>query len=452
MIKHINHQNVSTTPFVAAKARVLSNTQNEDTIILEPNVYASGTNISLDYIDYNSGDPVINRECNIALEQQDADVIQYEEGITGSATFNFASDARNTNGTYKSLVHRQTKNAFYNTYRNPTEIFGVEHIDFPLSKTLRNLSSQFRMFTIPPLVFGDKIQPQSIKFYDTLLDDNVEIFDDGYQNLIAGYNLFSKVQEIRTLGNFIFPGTSSACIISPTSSIVPSIPFLFGSYFVNQVNLIWMPVSGNPTGYSIERSTGNISSFLPMATMKNVTTYNDTTTVLSGSLIELLSTSSYYYRMYSFNSVGVSGYSNIVKVPVGAVETWEEYFRSQSSEFNGGLGDWDGIWKDDAVRRFVSSESFDQYTNRQTSSFTSGYGWSNNPWAIEVPSYFVTSESFEQYTNGQSTNFTGGFGWNDSYSWNVTVPFMVTESFEEYTIGQTANFNGGFGWSTNWKA
>jgi hypothetical protein len=199
MIKHINHQNVSTTPFVASKTRVLSNIQNSDTVILEPSGYTDGTNVSLDYVDYNSGIPIVNRECDIALEQQDFDSLNYEEGITGSAKFNPLTDPQNSDGTYKSLVHRTVKNAFYNTYRNPTEIFGVEHIDFPLSNTLRNLSDKFRIFNIPQLVFGDKIKPKSIHFYDNLFDDNVEIFDDGYQNLIAGYNLFSKVQEVRTL-------------------------------------------------------------------------------------------------------------------------------------------------------------------------------------------------------------------------------------------------------------
>src|ERR1035441_10441816 len=134
MIKHINHQNVSTTPFVATKARALSNIQNANTVILEPAGYTDGTNVSLDYVDYNGGNPIINRECDIALEQQGIDSISYEEGIIGSGTFDSASDARNTDGTYKSLVHRTTKNSFYNSYQNPTEIFGVEHIDFPLSK------------------------------------------------------------------------------------------------------------------------------------------------------------------------------------------------------------------------------------------------------------------------------------------------------------------------------
>ena len=212
MIKHINHQNVSTTPFVADKARVLSNIQNSDTVILETSVYTDGTNVSLDYVDFNGGNPVINRECDIALEQQDLDSIGYEEGTIGYDQFDPSTNPQNTDGTYKSLVHRMVKNSFYNTYQNPTKIFGVEHIDFQLSKTLRNLSDHFRMFNIPQMFFGDKIQPRSVQFYDNLLDDNVVIFDDGCQNLIAGYNLFSKVQEVRSLGNYILQGTSScAC-------------------------------------------------------------------------------------------------------------------------------------------------------------------------------------------------------------------------------------------------
>jgi hypothetical protein len=271
MIKHINHQNVSTTPFVAAKARALSNIQNADTVILEPNAYPNGTNISLDYVDYNSGDPVINRECDIALEQQGLDSLGYEEGITGSAIFNSAS-AQNTDGTYKSLVHRQTRNAFYNTYHNPTEIFGVEHIDFPLSKTLRNLSSEFRMFTIPRLVFGDKIQPQSLKFYDTLLDDNVAIFDDGYQNLIAGYNLFSKVQEVRTfpsMSQLIITGSATASYYCPTyqnkifpTSVTES-AFLFlggstGSGSFSQGHLLDVPLTDSGSQLLISFLSGSI--------------------------------------------------------------------------------------------------------------------------------------------------------------------------------------------------
>jgi len=213
MIKHINPQNILISPFIAAKAHVLSNTQNSDVVVLEDD---GVTAISLDYVDYNFGSPVLNSDCNIALEQQEADAIAYQEGVLDTGTFNSSSSERNLDGSYKSLVHRTTKNAFYNTYHNPTEIFGVEHIDFALSKTLRNIADRFRMFSLTPLQFGDKIEPKSIRFYDTLLDDNVSVFDDGYQNLVAGFNLFSKVQEVRTWPS----GSNPQTILEGTSSNV----------------------------------------------------------------------------------------------------------------------------------------------------------------------------------------------------------------------------------------
>ncbi len=206
MIKHINHQNFLTTPFVTVKSWELLGFQNEQVVLTEPLSGSSSIppySIALDYIDENFGDPILDRECNIALEQQEPDIVLYDEGISGS------SDT-NADGSDKGLLHRQIKNAFYNEYRNPLEIFGVEHIDFPLSRTVRNLAEQFRMFSIPRMIFGEKLVPNSIYFADTALDDNVIVHDDGYQNIMAGYNLFSKVQEVR-----IFPSGTNPQIILP---------------------------------------------------------------------------------------------------------------------------------------------------------------------------------------------------------------------------------------------
>lgn len=220
MIKHINHQNFSTTPFVAAKSWDLYNVYNENDILTEQSGSSSyDYNIALDYVDYNMGDPIINRLCNISIEQQDSDILYYEEGITGSGMFDPDNDPKNLDGTYKRLVHDQIKNAFYNRRNNPSQIFGVEYIDFPLSQTKRFLSDEFRMFTIPRIVFGEKVSPNSVYFYDNNLDDNVIVHDDGYQNLNAGFDLFSKIQEIRYLGNIVLDGVVyNACTAAPTSS------------------------------------------------------------------------------------------------------------------------------------------------------------------------------------------------------------------------------------------
>jgi hypothetical protein len=99
----------------------------------------------------------------------------------------------------------------------------MENIDFPLSQTNRYLADNFRMFTIPQRMFGDKLVEGTIRFYDTAFDDNVDIYDDRVGNLIASKNLFSKVQEIRTLGNLVITGSATASYVCPLPIGVPPV-------------------------------------------------------------------------------------------------------------------------------------------------------------------------------------------------------------------------------------
>lgn len=213
MIKRINHQNITITPFVAVKTWDFFNTANDTGIAIESSDVSpdESDTIALDFIDYNtSTNPVLNRQCNICLEQQVDDQVIFEEGISSSYTaFDATSQPRNYNGSYKALVYTQMARAFYNAYHNPTQIWGMDNIDFPLSKTIRYLADDFRMFSIPRKMFGEKLIEGSIRFYDNSLDDNVNIYDDKFGNLMAGDNLFFKVQEIRSLGNTIVAGNSS---------------------------------------------------------------------------------------------------------------------------------------------------------------------------------------------------------------------------------------------------
>lgn len=290
MIKHINPQNILTSPFIAVKSRAASNTENSDYILTED----GEDGIALEYVNYNYGDPVLNRSCNIALEQQESDTVTYQEGITGSRTFNSASDPRNGDGTYKSLVYRTIKNSFYNTYQNPLKIFGVENIDFPLSNTRRNLSNKLRMFSVPQIQMGDKIQPNSVEFYNNALDDNVVIFDDGYQNLVAGYNIFSKIQEVRTYTS----GTNPQQISPGTKSLdCPYYDMLDvtnpSDVYANVGSNITFSVSGSgvPRPILYQWYSGSVSSsYTPLSDGGNITgsqssllTLNDVSSSLVGS-------------------------------------------------------------------------------------------------------------------------------------------------------------------------
>jgi len=204
MIKQIGKSSKVLSPFPAIKAWELSNVVNDDLVLIEP-PDTPEIAVALDYIDY-SGTPILNRECSIALEQQEDDLAQYEEGVSGSGYF-YPDEPQNANGTYKRLVYDQIEKAFYNLYRNPLQIFGMENIDFPRSETIRIIGNRFLMFSIPRNMMGDRLVAGTIRMYDTNLDDNVDIYDDGVGNLIAGNDLFSKVQEIRTLGNIILSGS-----------------------------------------------------------------------------------------------------------------------------------------------------------------------------------------------------------------------------------------------------
>lgn len=202
MIKNFKRSDIQNTPFVATKPWVLTSFQNQDLVIVEEK--PQEIPVAQEFIDYEGGGdlPILNRECNIALEQQDPDNILYEEGQKQEGMF-YETDPKNNTGTYKRLIYTQIKNAFYNQRNDPTKIFGMENIDFQTSDTKKFLADEFRVFTIKRNYFGEKMLENTILLVDNALDDNFQIVDDGKGNIIAKENLFSRVQEIRYLSNLV---------------------------------------------------------------------------------------------------------------------------------------------------------------------------------------------------------------------------------------------------------
>ena len=112
MIKSINRQNILVSPFVAKKSWELANVLNPD-VVLDENPSTSDLPIASEYVDYYDNPATLNSECDIALEQQDADSVIYQEGISGSGLINPVSEPKNLDGTLKRIVYSQTKSAFY---------------------------------------------------------------------------------------------------------------------------------------------------------------------------------------------------------------------------------------------------------------------------------------------------------------------------------------------------
>lgn len=327
MIKQLGKHDRLLSPFVAARQWALSNVDGQDLVLTEAT--GSEESVALEFVDYSSGTPFVNRECDIALEQQPNDLAIPEAGKSGSGTF--FPDREPTNqktNTFKRLVYDQIQRAFYNDYRNPLQIFGIENIDFPLSKTDRFIGNEFLMFTIPRNIFGDRLTEKTIQMFDHTFDDNLTIADDGDGNLIAGLNLFSKVQEIRRFGNItetlleFIPSIDSPLWDEATGSWDTEYSFWSGFTSSNNVPcplfgipdspsdldvtsgsaiLTWAVNSNDEAGFIIEKSTdsGSTWSVLVTASAQSVT-YTDTD----------VSTPGYFsYRMYAFNAAGASDYT-----------------------------------------------------------------------------------------------------------------------------------------------
>src|SRR5919201_4164761 len=102
-------------------------------------------------------------------------------------------------------------------------------------------------------------------------------------------------------------GSSAQSNTAPVALLLPAAPTNLTANVTkhSDVNLTWKDNSNNETGFQIERSS-NGTAFDVMATVPaNTTTYKDRKGARQTR----------YYRVAARNNLGLSKYSNIVKVP-----------------------------------------------------------------------------------------------------------------------------------------
>jgi hypothetical protein len=203
MIKSLNRDDIQVTPFIAAKTWNLQNIEDTD-LILWMSGSKSGS-LSHIYIDYGDGlsVPITSSHCDLALQQQDSQLqLKYQRGISGSVTYfpvgsiyyDSGSQPVNQDGTYMSVVYNVNKQLFYNTYDNPTQIWGLENIN--LNSNHRLLTDAMDVFTLSKSQFGEKIVPRSVVIQDNLGETDYTIVDDGNTNLILDGIYFSTFQQV----------------------------------------------------------------------------------------------------------------------------------------------------------------------------------------------------------------------------------------------------------------
>jgi len=399
MIKQLKKYDVQTTPFTATKSWELRNTDPQSLVIVESgseSPVGEDTPVALEFIDY---DPdyafgILSTLCNIALEQQENDPVVYEEGISGSGLF-YPTDPQNINGSYKRLVYQQVLRAFYNNYRNPLKIFGIENIDFQTSGMYRYLNQEFKTFSLPIKNFGEKILEGSVTFVDNAFDDNYEVVDDTKGNLYAQPNLFSRVQEVRIFGNDIFDGTSSYVCPSPVTG-VPNAPIELTASAIDYSSsfLNWTDTSDTELGFYIWRSEDSGSTWIYIgSTPTNVTSTYD---------YGLEQTSSYSYRVAAYNVFGSSSYSNTASITTPESASGMLYFPDGTSYL---LGPYD---------------TFQEYSVGSVPT-NGGFGWESN-WDIRTVgapemTTIIAIDDMSSYTSGSTVAGSGstGEGWGGGY-------------------------------------
>jgi hypothetical protein len=306
MIKLLKKYQIKLTPFDATKEWILSTTNNDDLLLVDTGSLEDDP-VALEFVDYGSitsSLPSLDSLCDIALEQQDDDLVNIREGLKTTGIFYPEKDPINDDGTYKRVVYSQVNTMFYNHYGNPTEIFGLENIDFQVGKTKRTISDRIELLDVPTKIFGDKIIPGTITIVNSSVDNDYLIQDDSYGNLLAGRNIFSKQQEIGSYSNLFVTGSDSLCS-NYFSFAVPSAPTSLTASRIStssQVRLSWIDNSINEDGFVIERSINSGSIYSPIIYVgTGITSSIDTSISLSGS---------FSYRLYAYNSFGSSTYSN----------------------------------------------------------------------------------------------------------------------------------------------
>jgi hypothetical protein len=93
-----------------------------------------------------------------------------------------------------NIVYDTYNKLFYNTYDDPTKLWGLENIN--LSGSNRILTDTMDVFSLNKFQFGDKIVPNSVLIQDNGGEIHYTITDDGNTNLILDGEYFSKFQTV----------------------------------------------------------------------------------------------------------------------------------------------------------------------------------------------------------------------------------------------------------------
>jgi titin len=227
-------------------------------------------------------------------------------GTGGNGSYNWAIPSTQVSGTDYRVKITSTTNAAYTDASNADfTIIGPP----PAAPTLTSPASASTMSSLTPRLEWNassgavsyEVQVSTSSSFTNLLV-NETVITDLYYDIAPGILNWSTTYYWRVNARDSFGSTSNwssywyfkTALGSPSNLVATPISS-------SQINLTWQDNSSDETGFKIERKTG-IGSYSQIATVgAGVTSYSNT---------GLTASTTYYYRVRAYNTVGNSGYSN----------------------------------------------------------------------------------------------------------------------------------------------
>lgn len=206
-MKNLKRHNVNTHQFVTFKNWNIQNIYNSNILLTEDNCPLFTSYVPESYVVDNCctcSYDLCFQTSSLCIEYQEyADQSYIRDGENKSGIFYEYSDKYynskdnpvNRDGTYKRVIYSTAKQLFYNDYENPLQLFGIEN--YQDNKEKRILHEKIRLFNITNNVYGEKIQPTTVRIKDfSDFDQPVYITDDGFTNLKVTNKIFDNNQLI----------------------------------------------------------------------------------------------------------------------------------------------------------------------------------------------------------------------------------------------------------------
>ena len=193
-----------------------------------------------------------------------------------------------------------------------------------VSQIVYNLNGQYYTF-ISDVGVDDEENGKGIGSVDfQVIGDGVVLFDSGVVTnsspvvhisfvSVAGVKQLTLLATNGVAGSIDYDHADWAgaeLISAPATPTLPAAPSaLTATPTTTQVKLTWTDnAAGNESGFVIQRSTDGVNFTQIGTTTTGVTTYTDSTGLVAGT--------TYSYRVAATNSLGNSGYSNIVNAAI----------------------------------------------------------------------------------------------------------------------------------------